>query len=74
MLPTYHAVGPGMYPEFSLLLSYSYVHYHSIPYLRAAPYKSQEKVYDKDQLANETDHLEIRLPPYYCQYNPVKLI
>lgn len=63
MLPTYKAAGLGMYPEFSLLLSYRYntIPYHTIPYLRAAPYKSQEKVYDKDRLANET----ITLKPDY---------
>jgi hypothetical protein len=32
--------------------------------LRVAPYKSREKVYELDQIANEMGHLVIRLPPY----------
>jgi hypothetical protein len=27
-----------------------------------------------DQLANESGHEVIRLPPYHCQYNPIELI
>jgi transposase len=42
--------------------------------LRIAPYKSREKVYELDQIANEMGHLVIRLPPYHCQYNPIELI
>jgi hypothetical protein len=42
--------------------------------LRVAPYKSREKVYELDQIANEMGHLVFILLPYYCQYNPIGLI
>jgi transposase len=42
--------------------------------LHVTPYKSREKVYEVDQIANEMGHLVIRLPPYHCQYNAIELI
>ena len=39
-----------------------------------APYKSREKSYELDRIANEMGHEVIRLPPYHCQYNPIELI
>jgi transposase len=53
-----------------------YDHTETIPelLLRVAPYKSREKVYELDQIANEMGHLVIRLPLYHCQYNPIELI
>jgi hypothetical protein len=31
-------------------------------------------VYELDQIATEVDHLVIRLPPYNCHCNPIKII
>lgn len=33
-----------------------------------------EKIYKLDQLALESGHEVIRLPPYHCQYNPIELV
>ncbi|CAB3249991.1 unnamed protein product [Arctia plantaginis] len=33
-----------------------------------------EKIYELDQLALESGHEVIRLPPYHCQYNPIELV
>lgn len=41
---------------------------------RVAPFKSQQKIYELDLLANEMGHTVVRLPPYHCQYNPIELI
>lgn len=38
------------------------------------PYKSREKSYELDIIANEMGHEVIRLPPYHCQYNPIELV
>jgi transposase len=32
------------------------------------------KKYKLDELTFQMDHKVVRLPPYYCQYNPIELI
>jgi transposase len=41
---------------------------------RVAPYESQKKAYELDQIEYEMGHLVHRLPPYHCKYNPIVLI
>jgi hypothetical protein len=42
--------------------------------LRVAPYKSREKAYEVDQIANYISHFAIRSPPYQCQYSRLELV
>ncbi|VVC42664.1 Hypothetical protein CINCED_3A012861 [Cinara cedri] len=35
---------------------------------------SKEKKYKLDEIALQMGHKMVRLPPYHCQYNPIKLI
>lgn len=41
---------------------------------KVLPFKSSEKMYELDQLANEMGHEVIRLPRYHCQYSAIELI
>jgi len=44
------------------------------PKMRVKALIPTEKKYELDQLALEMGHEVVRLPPYHCQYNPIKLI
>ena len=41
---------------------------------KVVPYRSHEKLYKLDRMANELSNDIISLPPYLCQYNPIQLI
>ena len=36
--------------------------------------KAWERTYEIDKIAKDFGHCVIRLPPYYCEFNPIELI